>query len=383
MHAPLFILLYSLFSFLTPTDEEAEIVFAGDAMQHQGQLDAARRSDGSYDYSGYFADIKPYVENADYAVVNLECPLGGRNYSGYPCFCAPDEYARELSRTGFDMFLLANNHILDRRDSGLLRTIDALDTMGYAHTGAYRHSTHRAERMPHIVDIKGFKVAFLNYTYGTNGFTVKGDAIVNYTDRQQMADDVTEARKAGAEIVTACVHWGEEYRLLPTAWQKSLADYLVDLGVDLVIGGHPHVIQPMEMRQRQDGSRCLVVYSLGNFISNMKTTDTRGGAMVKVKLTRDANGSALVDSASYRLVFTVPPASGENYRLVRAENCNAPQWTGHCKRFTDNAERIFNKNNIDVPRDTTAVFKVKPMVHDPFDNKHKRETLLRILQFTL
>lgn len=349
--------MLSFVAFLMGCNDEAEIVFAGDAMQHKAQLDAARRGDGIYDYSECFVSVKQYIEEADYAVVNLETPIGERNFSGYPCFNAPESFAQALADAGFDMMLTANNHCLDRRDKGLQTTLDILDRNKIAHVGTYRKEVEREYVLPKIVDIKGFKVAFLNYTYGTNGIQVQGDVVVDYIDRKLIATDVNKARESGAEIVAVCIHWGDEYKLLPNSSQKQLADYLCGLGVDLIIGGHPHVIQPMEfLHSEKHDKDILLVYSLGNFISNMKTRDTRGGAMVKVTFYRDANGVARIKSPRYRLIFTIPGnAQGDNYRLITAETLTNGQWSSQCKAFEQSAESIFNKHNKGVVRDTTSI----------------------------
>lgn len=348
------IMLFTLSSLFSGNDG-ASIVFAGDAMQHQAQIDAAKKGAGVYDYSGCFDAIAPYVDAADYAVVNLETPLGGAPYTGYPCFSAPDSYLDALTDAGFDLMLTANNHTLDKRDKGLVRTLDRLDAAGVDHIGTYRNSEERDSVLPLLRDINGFNVAFLNYTYGTNGISLRTTAVVDYIDRELIKSDIAKARSHGAEIVTVCIHWGIEYELLPSRQQKQLADFLVDSGADLVIGGHPHVVQPMEMRHNADGKNVLVVYSLGNFISNMKTRDTRGGAMLKVELTRDADGIAAIDTATYRLVFTVAPVKDSNFRLVPAEKCDVATWEPQCKAFEQSAEKLFDKHNIGVPRDTTLI----------------------------
>lgn len=343
-------------SLLVGLSSEVEIVFAGDAMQHQGQLDAARRAKGIYDYSDCFSAIAPYIEKADYAVVNLETPLGRRNYTGYPCFNAPASYAKALSNAGFDLMLTANNHCLDRRDAGLKTTLSLLDSLGISHIGTYTDASARLHALPFIADIKGYKVAFLNYTYGTNGIAIQGNVIVDYIDRHLIADDVDKARKAGAEIIAACIHWGVEYQLLPHSSQRRLADFLTDLGIDLIIGGHPHVIQPMELRHSSKHDKAIfLTYSLGNFISNMKTRDTRGGVLARVTLYRDSLGRARIKSPSYRLVFIIPGTPGKtNYRVLPAENVSGT-WLGHCKAFTTAARSIFSRHNINVPRDTTTI----------------------------
>lgn len=349
-------LLISLASLLME-EAKASIVFAGDAMQHQSQLDAARSGQG-YDYSGYFTEIEPYISAADYAVVNLETPIGHKGFSGYPMFCAPWAFAESLRDAGFDLFLTANNHTLDRRDRGLRQTIQLLDSLGVDHTGTYVSPEAKKKYTPLIRDIKGFKVAFLNYTYGTNGIGIQTDVVVDRINLDKIRSDAENARKAGAELIAACMHWGEEYTLLPVKSQKAMADSLTAMGIDMIIGSHPHVIEPMEMRRnKQNGRLVFLCYSLGNFISGMRTTDTRGGAMVKVTLSRDSLGNAMISDASYRLVFTISPSMGsQNFKLVDAfDNTIGPGASQHRNAFRTNALRIFDTRNINVPIDTLPI----------------------------
>ena len=348
-------LLFSLITTLFPS-EEASLVFAGDAMQHQGQLDAAYVSEGTYNYDGYFDAVAPYISEADYSVVNLETPVANAHLSGYPCFNAPIEYVDELSSAGFDLFLTANNHTLDRRDKGLCQTIARLDSRKLDHIGTYINIAARNKAIPMVRDINGFKVGFLNYTYGTNGISLSTDAVVDYIDRDRMAADIKKTRASGAELMCVCIHWGDEYKLLPNSYQKSLAEFLKNQGVELIIGSHPHVIQPAEIQKNpKTGQNVLLVYSLGNFISDMKTTDTRGGMMVKTTLKRDAHGKPYVADASYRLVFTIPPGgNAKNFRLIPvdsdADYAKAGGRAGQCRAFATSALSVLNKHNIAVPR---------------------------------
>ena len=371
-------LIFTLLPFTSWYDSKVDLVFAGDAMQHSAQIEAASNGDGTYSYDEYFAAIKPYIENADYAVVNLETPLGGKPYTGYPCFSAPESYLTALTDAGFDLMLAANNHTLDRRDKGVLQTISQFEKQETDFIGIYRNAEHRSNHLPFIKNINGINIAFLNYTYGTNGITIQGNVVVDYIDKDIIKKDIANARKKGAELIAVCVHWGNEYQLLPHSSQKELADFLCKQGVDLIIGGHPHVIQPMEMRYNElTQKNTLLVYSLGNFISNMKTRDTRGGAMLKVCLSRDINGEAQVDSASYRLVFTIPPTgNNDNFRLVPVEKYHSGSWASQCQAFTKAAEDIFNKHNINVPRDTTTIidnknnFQLKNIAKDIANSKN-------------
>lgn len=320
-------------------------------MQHQAQLDAARKGK-DYDYTGYFDDIKPFVSVADYAVVNLETPVSTPPYSGYPCFNAPPAFLDALADAGFDLFLTANNHTLDRGARGLRKTIEELDVRRLAHTGTFANDSARAESVPMIVNVNDFKIGFLNYTYGTNGISPRDGVVVDYIDRPAIRRDVENSRKAGAELICVCVHWGDEYKLLPNASQRYLADFLEAIGVDMIIGGHPHVIQPMELRPNKyyPDKNILLVYSLGNFVSNMKTADTRGGALAHVKLFRGDDKKPMVQSAVYRLLFTIPGTPGSsNYRVMEADSVKDSAWRARAAEFSRRARQIFDKHNIAVP----------------------------------
>lgn len=358
----LLLLLFSLLSFITGADapgepQRIELLFVGDAMQHQAQLDRAKELGGGkyYDYSDCFTYIAPEVTAADYAVCNLEVPLGGGpSYTGYPCFSAPDSYAAALKDAGFDLFLTANNHCLDRRDRAARRTLTALDSLGVDHIGTYHDAEARTREVPFIKDIKGFKVGFLNYTYGTNGIPPQDGVEVAMIERDRIAREIKQTREAGAEIVVVTIHWGIEYVLLPNKSQKDLADFLIDQGVDMIIGGHPHVIQPMEIRHNdKEDKDVLLVYSLGNFISNMKTADTRGGALVRASIERDKNGKARFKEASYDTFFSAKPAGGRtNFTVIPSwmpEKIPAAQ-KAHWELFDRGAQKIFNAHNKGVPR---------------------------------
>lgn len=346
------ILLFSLLELLNVSND-IQLVFVGDAMQHKPQVDNARTSHGHYDYTNNFTWIKTDIASADYAVVNLECPLAGPPYTGYPCFGAPDDFAKALKNTGFDFFLTANNHCLDRRDAGLKRTISTLDAIGVPHSGTFINAQERELRSPSIIEIKGVKFAILNYTYGTNGIEVQKDVVVNYINRDRIAKDIALARNKGAKIVAVCVHWGIEYKLLPNDSQKSLADFLVSEGVDLIIGSHPHVVQPMEIRHdAKTGKDIFLVYSLGNFISNMSDENCRGGAMAKINMVKTSDSTAVLKDASYKLFFVQKPGGGVNhYGIIPSDRIDLvkPSSKKAFDQFMRNTRDLFTKYNVNVP----------------------------------
>lgn len=337
---------------------QATLLFVGDAMQHQDQIDRAKAlgTDGEYDYSGCFSLIAPTVKGADYAIVNLETPLGGGKggYTGFPCFSAPDEFAVALKEAGFDLFLTANNHTLDRSDAGLRRTLQVLDSIKVDHVGTYHDKAERERLVPFIKDVNGIRIAFLNYTYGTNGLEAKDGAEVSLIEKTAMADEMRRAREGGAELVVVMPHWGVEYVLTENAAQRDVAQFLIDEGADLVIGGHPHVVQPMKVIHSEKHDKdVLVVYSLGNFISNMKTGDTRGGAMVTAVVERGADGEARFKSATYDTFYAAKPdgSARSNFRVIpswRADEIPAAQ-RGWWNTFDGSARRVFSKYNINVP----------------------------------
>jgi len=172
-------------------------------MQHKAQLDAALQPDGTYNYSGCFTQVTPEIEAADIAICNFETTLGGAPYSGYPQFCSPDAYAEAVRDAGFDIFLTANNHCMDTRTRGLVRTLDVLDSLGINHLGTYRNQAERDSLYPYILEHGGMRIALLNYTYDTNGIPVAKPCIVNYIDTTVMKQDLARARQLKADCIIA------------------------------------------------------------------------------------------------------------------------------------------------------------------------------------
>ena len=282
----------------------ATLTVAGDVMSHDTQIaDAYDAAADAYDYSHVFQYVKPWLENTDYAVANLETPLpGGGDYTGYPSFGAPDALAYDLREAGFDLLSTANNHALDKGLEGLLSTLDVLEEAGLAHVGTYRSQAERDSRNAVTADVGGIRVAFLSYTYGLNGHSLPPDQsyAVNLFSREgeaQLAADLAAARELGADLVAVMIHWGVEYHDAPTDGQRALAEFLVANGADLVLGGHPHVIQPYETITAA-GREGFVCYSLGNFIAAQGKPYTDITALLRLELTKDETGTR-VTGAGY------------------------------------------------------------------------------------
>lgn len=196
------------------------LLFAGDLMQHQGQINAARTATGGYDYSSYFEYVKDEIQSADFAIANLEVTLGGKPYKGYPAFSAPDEYLTAIHNAGFNVLITANNHSLDRGRKGLERTIQLIDSLKIPHAGTYLNAEERENKYPLLLEKKGFRIAILNYTYGTNGIPVTPPNIVNYTDTTIISKDIEASKTMNPDAIIACMHWGIEYQSLPDKEQK-------------------------------------------------------------------------------------------------------------------------------------------------------------------
>lgn len=287
------------------TVAEITLLFVGDVMQHKPQVRAAKTETG-YNYKECFQHIQKELNQADLAIANLETTLGGKPFKGYPLFSSPDELAFDLQKTGFNVFQLANNHILDRGKKGLNRTLHLLDSLQVYHTGAFSSEEDRMKRNPLFIEKKGFKLAFLNYTYGTNGLTITAPNIVNYIDKKVMEQDIHKAKQNNPDAIIALLHWGEEYHQRPSKSQKELAKWLIHQGVDHIIGSHPHVIQPLEIHSDTlTKEKKTIAYSLGNFISNMSRPHTDGGMMLKLVLAKDS--TTYLKSYEYNLVWTGRP----------------------------------------------------------------------------
>ncbi|MCH5215952.1 MAG: CapA family protein [Muribaculaceae bacterium] len=348
------LLLFLWFPYVGNEPADATMLFVGDAMQHTPQINSAKQSDGSYDYTPCFRFLRSQIEAADYSVANLECPLGGKPYSGYPRFSAPDEFAVALKEVGFDLLQTANNHTMDKNDSGALRTITVLDSIGIPHVGTYKKSEEGDfNDVPHVANVGAYKVAFLAYTYGTNGIPVQSNTLqVNYINEEKMAADINVAKRMGVDFICVMLHWGIEYMNRENALQRDIAGFLLGEGVDIIVGTHPHVVQPMEMRfNLATGRNSLIIYSLGNFISNQNDTNSRGGALARVSL-GVMNRALVIKDAECDLFFVQKPDKKEaNYRLVPVAS---PELLGEESRtqysgFLKNARNIFEKHNVNVP----------------------------------
>lgn len=289
------------FSFRKDT---VSIVLIGDVMMHGPQSrdafrvysethpGADRDNPHHYDFSTFFMHLKDRFTAADLAICNMEFPMAGPPYTGYPAFSAPDTYPDYIASCGFDVLLTANNHILDKGSAGLKRTIRVYDALeastGIVYTGVSKDSADDEARYPVIVMVKGVKFAILNFTYGTNSGSDTRWPKVNLMHKDDIAKAIARAKAQHADVIIAIPHWGIEYQFRHNAQQGELARWLAKSGVDLIVGHHPHVVQDYELLTVTDGDGTVrevpVLYSLGNAVSNQNDLEARLEAMALVKV---------------------------------------------------------------------------------------------------
>ncbi len=295
------------------------LLFTGDIMQHDSQISAAFNVDsGRYDYKPCFQFIKPILSAPDLTIGNLELTLDGPPFKGYPQFSAPDELLDALKDAGFDVLVTANNHCVDRGKNGLDRTIDMLDKAQFLHTGTFKDTLDYLNNYPLIVESKGFRFSLLDYTYGTNGIAVPSPNMVNRIDTVKIRKDLEKAKSQSPDAIIVFMHWGQEYQSLSNAWQKKVADFCFNHGAKIVIGAHPHVLQPMEWRKEQDQ---VIAYSLGNFVSGQRERYRNGGAMIHIDLEKviqkDSTSNTRMKEVSYSLasIYRAPNIKRTYYIL--------------------------------------------------------------------
>lgn len=284
---------------VTQESSKVTLVAVGDNLIHNTLIDAGKGSDGGLDYTSFYANIKKDISSADIAVINQETMLGGAEfeYSGYPQFNTPWEVGEAAIDAGFDIFTCATNHSMDVGFKGIEQECRFFD----AHPEVVHIGTNDTEEEYNTVvyyEKNNIKFALLNYTYGTNGISrPEGKGwCVNMMDKEKITADVTAARQ-NADVVIVFPHWGTENSSSVSDYQREYVQLFYDLGVDIIIGTHPHVLQGVEwITQESSDRRMLVYYSLGNFISHQTSVDQLCGGMARLTIEKN-NGSISISSA--------------------------------------------------------------------------------------
>ena len=304
-----------------PKDITINMAVIGDIMCHSTNFaDAYDKENDTYDFSYVFTDIKNYIKNADIAIGNLETTFAGSEvgYTGYPTFNTPEQLAQNLVDLGLDVVSTANNHSLDKRYNGLVSTLDELDKVNLSHTGTYRSK----EDQDTIItkNVNGINIAFLSFTYGTNGIPVPSgkEYCINLIDEDLMLDQISKAKALNPDLICVSMHWGDEYKLKQNKTQEKLANFLFENGVDIILGSHPHVLEPMERRTitLEDGTTKdgFLIYSLGNFMSGQVIENTMNTIILQLQITKHTDNTISIDSIDYVPIFMYDKGAGQEKR---------------------------------------------------------------------
>ena len=293
----------------------------GDIMCHLTNVKNAYNSTSKdYDFSNVFENIKEYTLSADITVGNLETTFAGasRGYTGYPTFNTPEILGKNLRDIGVDVLCTANNHSIDKGYSGIESTLNFLDEYGLDHMGTARSEEEQDTIL--VKDVNGIKIAFLAYTYGTNGITIPSgkEYSVNLIDKDLIKEHIKLAKEQNVDVICVSMHWGTEYKLTPTSTQIDLADFLFENGVDIILGSHPHVLEPMEKRTitLDDGTTKdgFVIYSLGNFVSGQIYANTKSTVILDIQITKNSDGKVAIESINYTPVYLYDKGSNSKSR---------------------------------------------------------------------
>lgn len=328
-----------------PQPATATLISAGDVIMHGPFLKSShyQNDDGTYDYNSIFTYVKDTYNSADFSIVNLENTISEDNYTSYPMFRGPAAMATALANNGIDMCLLANNHIYDNFGDGLTMTQDAMDANSLMYTGIHRTM---GESIYKIIDVNGIKIGIFNYTYETeknengertiNSLAVSEENLAlintfNYDELDSFYSEIsaglTDMKTKEVDYTIAYLHWGTEYQTEQSVEQQEIAQELCDLGIDALIGGHPHVIQPVDLLTSTiDDHQMLCVYSVGNHVTNQHegrisqspNGHTEDGLMVKLIIDRDEEGNVSLTNAEFIPTWT--------YRTVGVSDDSNPEF---------------------------------------------------------
>ena len=327
-----------------PVTTSASIVAVGDNLLHDVVIAAGLQPDGTYNFDSFYTPIRSDVENADLAIINQETILGGAElgYSGYPCFNSPQEMGDTLVRMGFDVVQQASNHSMDKGAKGIRNAMaywqqnhPEIVTLGLNETAEAQQNNIA------VVEKNGIKFALLNYTYGLNGIPLPDDQpyLVNLLDQELMASHIAKA-KTLADVVIVLPHWGTEYVYEPDSLQQEMTQFFAEQGVDIVIGTHPHVVQPMEWVDRPDGQKMLVYYSLGNLISCQDRTPRMLGGMARITVEKTGEEISITHAGITPLVTHYQNSSDWNFTVYKLSDYTEELAAKHGMRRHDSSFSI-------------------------------------------
>ncbi len=349
----------------------------GDIMCHSVQYNYARVKADSFNFNPVFSEIKKYLDQSDFLFGNLETVTAGerKGYSGYPLFNTPDAFIAALKNAGFNLLTTANNHALDRGETGIRRTIEQLKLNHLNYNGTFL--SERDRDSIRIFDTKGIKIAYLAYTYGTNGNPIpKGkEYLINVIDTLRIKDDIKLAREKGVDVVLVHFHFGEEYQHEPNNYQKDIVNKTIEAGADIIIGGHTHVLQPISFFKTNHTNldSGFVIYSMGNFISNQRWRYSDGGAILTFSLTKNIyTDSVDLKDVEYLpiWVFKGETDSGREYIILPSETA----FDDSVYSFLTPADRKLEAQSFNDTKEILSKYSLRPHLKEiPKENIFKKE----------
>ena len=291
-------------------EDKARFIFIGDIMTHDQQLDAARGKECNYDFSPQFRRVKPLLENA-FLVGNLETTFAGTEqngrkikYAGFPFFNTPDVLTDTLNDLGVDLLTLANNHIFDRGSAGARRTTEVLNSADISWIGLGVEDIPSNDAILLVND--NIRAAFVNHSYGSNEWPKSNDVHLNTYDEASIKQSLARAKSLSPDVIIACFHWGNEYHYSPNVHQKKAAKIAFDNGADLIIGTHPHVLQPVEVKIISDEVKA-VAWSLGNFVSFQRTLPRERTCIFSAEFAKDDDGHTRLTRLAAAPLYVIAP----------------------------------------------------------------------------
>lgn len=288
-----------------PVKKTVTLVATGDILMHNTQIASGQQADGSFQFDCFFKPVRSLIEYGDYASTNFEAAMAGGSsgYTGYPKFNSPDEMAATLKEAGYDVVITSNNHILDRGYLGAIRTMGVLRNAGLDIVGTYQSQEEKKSFL--IKDLNGIRVGYLAYSYGTNGIPVPKEHpyFFNFLNKETVLKEINQLRPK-VDVLVLVLHWGVEYSLQPTEEQRELARIFLEAGVDVILGSHPHVIQPMEVMKVNNQDK-FVIYSMGNFIGDQRGVERNSGVILNLNFQKDmSRGQTVLKNVSYTPTYS-------------------------------------------------------------------------------
>ncbi len=339
--------------------DEVTLVMTGDNLLHTPLIKNAEQQDGTLNFDSLYEDTLPYFQEADLSVIVQETVLGGKElgYSGYPMFNSPQEVGDSLVKAGFDIILHATNHTLDKGARGVENTLEFWKKYPQVTVLGINNSKEEYNSVRYI-EKNGIKFALLNYTDSTNGMPKPSgkEYLINTVNEEKIKSDLAQA-EANAEFTIVFMHWGTEYTFSETPFQQKLASMMCENGADLIMGSHPHVLEPVKWIESENGNRALVFYSLGNFVSRQKELKNLLGGIASVKITRQKDNSIVIKECSLTPTVTHYNINSRGFRVYPLKDYTDELAATHGVRQFDGAVSIKRLNEmLDlIYKDNTAV----------------------------